>query len=190
MVDGVEVPAAGSWIIDPAHTCVGFCVRHLTRFPVRGRFRSVSGLVEVAENPAASRVDATIAMASISSGAGGHDDRLRSSEHLDVERHPTAVFRSTQVRWRGRHARVRGELTILEVTNVVDFAVRYRGTVVDPWGVERSGFSAVGVIDREDWGLTWNVTLEDGGLLVSRRIRVDIDLEAVRRSGPPGPAPT
>jgi polyisoprenoid-binding protein YceI len=186
---GIELPAAGAWSIDPDYTSVRFVCHHLGRFALHGRFTAVEGQIRIADDPAESQVEATIATTSATLGALRLDHGLRSSDHLDVERHPTAFFRSTQVRWRGLHARVSGELTMLDVTNSLVLDVRYRGTVVDPWGVERAGFSAIGTVDREDWGLSWNVTLGNGALLVSRRIRIDIDVEAVRQPASTRDAP-
>ena len=104
VIDGIEFPAVGTWLIDPDLTTISFRVRHLMQFPLHGSFSSVSGLVAIADDPADSTVDVEIATSTASIGAGGHDERLRSTEHLDVEHHPTAVFRSRRVRWRGTHA--------------------------------------------------------------------------------------
>ena len=180
MVAGVEVPAVGVWQIDPDHTYVGFSARRLGVSWVRGCFTSLAGHVDVAEDPSQSSVEAIISTASVDSGSPDRDERLRAAENLDVARHPTAVFRSTDTRWDGRSGRMTGQLTLVGVTNTVELQIAYRGTVVDPWGAQRSVFSAEGVIDREDWGLTWNVTLDRGGLLVSRQVRVEIDVETVR----------
>ena len=184
VVDGVRVPAAGTWDIDPDHAYVGFRGRHLGLAPVRGMFTSVSGHVEIAQVPSESSVEAVIAMTSVASGSARRDARLRSVEHFDVSRHPTATFRSTRTGWDGRRARVQGQLTIVGVTNTIELRVTYRGTVIDPWGAPRSVFSAVGVLDREDWGLTWNMSLPGGGLLVGRDVRVEIEVETVHRTSP------
>jgi polyisoprenoid-binding protein YceI len=181
MVAGVEVPAVGMWQIVPDHTYVGFSARRLGVSWVRGWFTSLAGYVDVTEDPSQSSVEAIISTASVDSGSTDRDERLRSAENLDVARHPTAVFRSTDTRWDGRSGRITGQLTLVGVTNTVELQIAYRGTVVDPWGAQRSAFSAEGDIDREDWGLTWNVTLDRGGVLVSRQVRVEIDVEAVRR---------
>ena len=184
LVAGIEVPAVGCWVIDPDHAYVGFSARRLTVASIRGRFTEVLGQVDVAQDPSDSSIEAVIATASVDSGSGDRDDHLRSAEHLDVDRHPTAVFRSTDVHWKGLRGQVAGQLTLVGVTNTVELEVIYRGTVLDPWGVHRSVFSARGVINRDDWGVSWNVTLDGGGLLVSRYIGVEIEVETVRR--PPG----
>ncbi len=181
VVDGVRVPAVGTWDIDPDYAYIGFRGRHLGLAPVRGRFTSVLGHVEIARIPSESSVEAVIQMTSVSSGSARRDARLRSIEHFDVARHPTASFRSTHTRWDGRRARVEGQLTVVGATNTIELHVAYRGTVVDPWGAARSAFSAVGVLNREDWGLTWNMSLARGGFLVGRDVRVEIDIETIRR---------
>jgi polyisoprenoid-binding protein YceI len=181
LVAGIEVPAVGTWAIDPDHAYVGFSARRLAVASIRGRFAAVLGQVNVAEELSDSSVEAIIATASVASGSGDRDDQLRSAEHLDVDRHPTAVFRSTHTRWNGRRGLVIGQLTLVGVTNTVELEVVYRGTVVDPWGAHRSVFSAGGVINRDDWGVSWNVTLEGGGLLVSRHIGIEIEVETIRR---------
>jgi polyisoprenoid-binding protein YceI len=114
-------------------------------------------------------------MASVDSGDQARDDHLRSADHFDVDNHPTASFRSTEVRWSGRRGTVRGGLTIKPVTLEVD----YLGHALDPWGSDRAVYSASATINREDWGLTWNMALEAGGILVSRVIRLELEVETI-----------
>jgi len=121
----------------------------------------------------------TIDMASVNSGDAGRDEHLRSAEMFDVANHPSARFRSYAVDWTDTHGAVRGELTIRGVTRPVVLQVDYEGSVRDPWGGARAVFSASAQINREDFGLTWNLVLETGGLLVSKDIRIEIALEAV-----------
>jgi polyisoprenoid-binding protein YceI len=180
-VRGVDVPAAGTWAVDPGHAEVGFVGRHFGLTKVRGRFTGVDGVVTIDEDLARSRVEVTIDMASISSGHEDRDDHLRSADFFDVERHPLATFRSTAVDVDGATGTVLGELTIKDVSRPVSLDVTYLGHATDPWGGERAVFSAHGTIDREDWGLTWNMVLDAGGLLVSREIRLEIELELVRQ---------
>jgi polyisoprenoid-binding protein YceI len=186
LVGGVTVPAVGVWVFDSDHVFVGFRADRLGRFPVRGRFTSVTGHVNIGADPADSTVVATVATATVSAGCVEIDARLRSPDHLDVDRHPTAEFRSTDVEWAARGARVGGLLTMVGATDRIELDVRYRGTVTDPWGQQRSGFSAFTVIDRDNWGLGWNVTMGGGGVLVSRRICVQIDVETVRQPNSSG----
>lgn len=179
-VDGVELPGAGVWKLDRGHAEVAFVGRHLMLTRVRGRFRDVEATVELDEDPTHVRVEATVGVASVDTGDDTRDGHLRSADLFDVERHPTATFRSTTVELQGSRGAVPGDLTIRGVTRPVELQVSFLGAVVDPWGNQRAAFEAAASIDREDWGLTWNVALDAGGLLVSRRIDLDIHVELVR----------
>ena len=179
IVGGAEVPVPGTWKIDPGHAEVAFIGRHLMFTKVRGRFTEVSGTVVIADEPGASSVEVTIGMASVTSGSQERDDHLRSADLFDVEAFPTATFRSTAVDWQGDRAEVTGDLTIRDVTRPVVLSVEFSGAATDPWGGRRAVFSASTEIDREDWGITWNMALETGGILVSKRIRIEIDVETV-----------
>ena len=179
-VGGVELPAAGTWRIDPGHAEVGFVGRHFGLTKVRGRFTGVSGEVVVADDVARSTVVVDIDTTTISSGDGTRDEHLRSADLFDVAAHPTATFRSTGLLVEGASGRLAGELTIKGVTRPVTLDVEYLGHARDPWGNDRAVFSGSATIDREDWGLTWNMVLEAGGLLVSKRIRLEIEVELIR----------
>ena len=183
VVDGVTVPAPGAWEIDPGHADVAFTGRHFMVTKVRGRFTDVRGTVHIAENMEDSRVDVTIGMASVESGNPTRDDHLRSDELFDVARFPEATFRSTSVSWHGRAGVVAGDLTLHGVTRSVDLRVTFEGQVRDPWGGERAVFSASADVNREDFGITWNVALEAGGVLVSKDIKLSIDIETVLQEG-------
>lgn len=180
-INGVELPAAGVWTLDPGHAEVGFIGRHFGLTKVRGRFTGVEGVITVADDIASSSVEVVIDMRSVSSGDQSRDDHLRSSDFFDVEHHPTATFRSTGVVANGAAGAIAGELTIKGITRPVTLDVEYLGHVADPWGGERTVFSASATINRERWGLTWNMLLEAGGLLVSKEIRLEIEVELVRR---------
>ncbi|GHE89605.1 polyisoprenoid-binding protein [Amycolatopsis deserti] len=175
----VELPAAGTWRIDPGHAEVGFVGRHFMLTKVRGRFTAVDGVVEVAENPADSKVSVTIEMASVHSGDQARDDHLRSADFFDAESNPTATFTSTEVRWEGNGGSMTGDLTIKGVTRPVTLTVDYLGYAQDPWDNHRAVFSARGRINREDWGLTWNMPLAKGGLLVSKEIDLELEVELI-----------
>ena len=172
-------PAAGTWIVDPGHAEVGFVGRHFGLTKVRGRFTGVEGTVVVGDDTAASTIDVAIDMASVSSGDQGRDDHLRSADFFDVERHPRATFHSGSVVASGSSGSIPGELTIKGITRPVTLDVEYLGQVTDPWGGQRAVFSAAATIDREQWDLTWNMVLEAGGLLVSKEIRLEIEVELV-----------
>ncbi|HEX6500988.1 MAG TPA: YceI family protein [Micromonosporaceae bacterium] len=180
--NGVTIPQPGTFSIDPAHTRVGFVARHLMVNKVRGAFTDVSGEITVAEDPLASSVTATIQAASIDTGVADRDAHLRSGDFLEVEKYPTIEFRATGIgSFSGTEFVLPGELSIRGVTRPVELRVEFEGTAVSPWGQEVFGFSASTEIDREEFGLTWNQALETGGVLVGRKVKIEIDGEAVRK---------
>jgi polyisoprenoid-binding protein YceI len=179
IVDGHVLPAPGAWEIDPGHTELAFIGRHFMLTKVRGRFTDVTGTVLIAPRLNDSKVNVVIKMASVESGSEARDTHIKSFELFDVEEFPTATFRSTAVDWRGNSGVVHGDLTIHGVTRPVDLAVTFEGYVRDPWGGDRGIFSARTKVNREDYGLTWNVALEAGGLLVSKDIQIEIEIETV-----------
>jgi polyisoprenoid-binding protein YceI len=180
-VDGVERPAPGIWRVDPGHAEIAFVGRHFGLTKVRGRFIGVNAAVTFADDIAASQVEVTIDMASVTSGYDDRDDHLRSPDFFDVHHHPTATFRSTGVAARDGGGVLSGDLTIKGVARPVTLAVEYLGVAADPWGNDRAVFSASTTINREDWGLTWNLPLATGGLLVSKEIRIEVEVELVRQ---------
>jgi polyisoprenoid-binding protein YceI len=179
MVDGCAVPAPGIWAIDPSHTTVGFVARHLGLAKVRGRFSDVVGEAHIAEQPSESSVSVRIETASVDTRDPGRDAHLRSREFFDVERHPEMTFRSTALRRQGDGWALDGDLTIKGVTHPVSLDLEFEGVAGDPWGGTRAGFSASTEVLREDWGLTWNVALESGGFLVSKKVQLQLDVELV-----------
>ncbi len=182
-VDGVDLPAPGTFVLDPAHTHVGFTVRHMMVSKVRGQFADVAGTVTVADDPLASTVTTEIQTASIDTRDEGRDGHLRSPDFFDADTYPTITYTSTSVSnvGKGRFTVV-GDLTIRDVTRPVELDVTYEGAGRDPWGNERIGLSASGEIDREAFGLTWNQALETGGVLVGKAIRIEIEVEAIRQA--------
>jgi polyisoprenoid-binding protein YceI len=181
-INDTQLPAAGTWQIDPGHAEVGFVGRHFGLTKVRGRFTGVDGAVVVADDPNDSSVQVTIDMRSVSSGDQSRDDHLRSADFFDVEHHPTATYRSTAVHVDGTSGTIDGDLTIKGVTRPVRLWMDYLGHATDPWGNDRAIFSASSKINREDWGLTWNMLLEAGGLLVSKEITLEIEVELVHQA--------
>lgn len=180
-IDDVELPAAGTWIVDPGHADVSFVGRHFGLTKVRGRFTRVEGTLEMTDDPADARLDVTIDMTSVESGDQARDDHLRSEDFFDVEHHPTARFTATSIDRTGARGVVHGDLTIRDVTHPVALEVEYLGHAHDPWGNERASFTAAATINRHDWDLTWNMVLEAGGLIVSKEIRLEIDVELIRQ---------
>lgn len=170
------------WNLDPAHTQANFSVRHMMVATVRGSFDKVSGTLEFdPQNPANSRVEATIEAASINTGLADRDAHLRSADFFDVENYPTITFKSTSVKPTGDNtADVTGDLTIRGVTRPVTLKVEFLGETIGMSGGTHAGFEARGKINREDFGLTWNVALETGGVLVGKEISLNIDAEVIR----------
>ncbi|HUF77127.1 MAG TPA: YceI family protein [Longimicrobiales bacterium] len=170
-----------TWQIDPAHSHVEFAVKHLMISTVKGRFGDVEGSVTVESDDAeTARIDVTIAAESIDTGVGKRDDHLRSADFLHAERYPSLRFESTEVERNGDgELRVKGDLTIRDVTREVVLEVEELGSAKDPWGGERAAFQATTSIDRKDFGLTWNQALETGGVLVGDKVRISIDAQLV-----------
>jgi polyisoprenoid-binding protein YceI len=180
---GLSLPTPGTFTVDPSHTRVGFVARHLMVTKVRGSFAEVEGSVVVADDPLASTAQATMQAASITTGSPDRDTHLRSGDFLLVDEHPTVSYRSTGITGvSGDTFTVEGELTIRGVTRPVTLAVEVDGVAKDPWGGERLSLTARGEINREDFGLTWNVALEGGGVLVSKKATLEIEAQLVRQS--------
>jgi polyisoprenoid-binding protein YceI len=181
-VNGVDAPLPGTYVLDTSHTHIGFAARHLMVSKVRGRFTAFSGTITVAEDPAESTVDVAIEAGSIDTRDEQRDGHLRSPDFLDVEKRPELTFQSTTVKSMGGDRWiVEGDLTVREATRPVQLEVTFEGATGDPWGNTRIGLSAKGELDREDFGLTWNVALETGGVLVGKRVVLEIEAEAIRQ---------
>lgn len=174
--------ATTSWQIDAAHTDIGFAVKHMMISTVKGRFADVSGTLTLDEaDPRASSVDVSINAASVDTRQEQRDTHLRSADFFDVENFPALTFRSRLVEAAGTgEYRVTGDLTIRGVTREVVLKVVDEGRGQDPWGNQRAGFSAKTVIDRRDFGLTWNAALEAGGILVGNDVRISLEVQAVK----------
>lgn len=179
--EGLTIPTAGTFVLDPAHTRIGFWVRHMMVSKVRGHFAEFSGSVTVAENPLESTAELTIKAASIDTGVADRDAHLRGDDFLAAEKYPEITFRSARVVGHsGDRLTVVGDLTIRDVTKQVELAVEFGGVGTNPWGKELFGFSISAEIDREEFGLTWNQALETGGVLVGKKVTIEIEGEATR----------
>jgi polyisoprenoid-binding protein YceI len=180
--NGVEIPVPGTYTLDPNHKRVGFVARHLMVSKVRGYFGEASATIIVAEDPYQSSVTATIQAASITTNQEQRDGHLKSADFLDVEEHPTLEYRSTGVKSiDGNEFVLTGELTIKNVTVPVDLEVELEGVGRSPYGQDVFGFSAIAEIDREAFGITWNVALETGGVMVGKKVKLEIEGEAIRQ---------
>jgi polyisoprenoid-binding protein YceI len=176
------VPEAGTFDLDPAHTSIGFSARHMMVSKVRGHFGEFTGSITIAEEPLDSTAEASIKTASIDTGNADRDKHLTSPDFLDVEKFPEISFRTVRVTARnGSDLTVLGDLTIKDVTREVALDLELEGVGVSPWGKQVLGFSMTTEINREDFGITWNVGLETGGVLVGKTVKLEIEGEAVRR---------
>jgi polyisoprenoid-binding protein YceI len=181
--NGLTIPTPGTYAIDPAHTEVGAVVRHLMVSKVRGSFHNVTGTITIAEDPLKSSVTAEIPAETINTRVADRDAHLRSADFLDVENHPTLNFRSTGVvKNDGNEFVLRGELSIRGVSREVELSVEFDGVAASPFGTEVLAFTATTEFDREDFGIMWNQALEAGGVMVSKKVKVEIHAEAIRQA--------
>ena len=170
----------GTWNVDPSHSTVGFVARHLMVTKVRGRFATFSGALTIAEDPLASGVQASVDMGSVATGDDGRDGHLKAADFFDTETFPTMTFTSTAITPKGSDYALTGDLTIKGVTKPVVFELEFDGVNTDPWGNVKAGFTAETEINRRDWGLEWNVVLDTGGMLVSEKIKIQLDIQAAK----------
>ena len=178
--------AVGEYDLDPIHSRVGFAVRHAMVTKVRGHFSEFSGRAYLDQQlPSASRVQVVIATASISTGQEQRDAHLCSPDFLDAETFPEMIFDSADVEHTGDDRyRVRGELTIRDVTRPVTVELTFGGLAVDPYGDERAGFEGSAIISRKDFGLTYNIAMESMGFLIGDEVTLEFDLAVVRSNEP------
>ncbi len=177
------------WTFEPGHTAAEFCARHMMVTCVRGHFKNVHGTLDFDPgDPGSARVDVTIDAASLWSGESDRDAHLKSADFLDVARYPTITFRGEGVALVGpNEGKLRGDLTMRGVTRPATLDVRFLGTWRTPWwedGVDkgpkkRAGFLATTRINRLDFGVRWNGSLERGGVVVSDEVEITIDAEAI-----------
>ena len=176
----VEIPGyvAGTWDIDPVHSHIGFMARHLMVSKVRGNFTKFEGQIVTAEDPLQSSATATIDTTSFDTSNEQRNNDIKGENFLDVANHPTMTYRSTGVRTEGDEIIVDGDLTIRGITRPVALTVEVNGFGPDPYGGTRAGFSATGEINRTDYGITANMALPTGGVMVSEKIQLTIEVEA------------
>lgn len=163
----------GTWTLDPAHTTVGFTVRHAGISKVRGTFGDLEGTLVVGQGGDDLRFEATLQTASVSTGNADRDGHLKSADFFDAETFPEIRFVSTEVSGDS----LTGELTIRDVTKPVTLDFSYEGAATDPFGTYRAGFTGETTISRKEFGLTWNAALEGGGVLVSDEVKIQIEAE-------------
>ena len=180
----VTTPAVttGTYNVDPAHTRIGFVARHAMVTKVRGSFKEFEGTGYFdAENPNRSSLELSIKVASVDTGNNDRDAHLRSNDFLDLEAYPAITFKSTEVeQLSSDEYKVTGDLKIKDVTRPVTIVFEVSGPVQDPWGNNRIGLEGRAEINRKDWGVSFNVALEAGGLLVSEKVVLEFDVAAVK----------
>ncbi len=178
-VNGVEYPAVGTYVLDAMHTTVGFTVRHMAVSKVRGAFNKFEGTLELAENPEDSKVNVTIDAGSVDTRDENRDNHLRTNDFFDVANHPTWNFVSTAIKAEGpTEWKVEGDLSIRGVTRTVTLDATLEGVVRDPYGMHRVGFSAKTSINREDFDVSFGAVMEAGGLVVAKKVDIEIEAEA------------
>ena len=177
----VEIPGyvAGTWNIDPVHSEVSFVVRHMMVSKVRGRFDKFEGTIVTAPDPLRSSVTATVDLSSVNTGEPNRDNHIRSADFFEVETHPTMTFRSTGVRAEGDHFLLDGDLTIRGTTRPVTLKLEINGFGPDAYGGTRAGFSATTEINRMHWGVSYNGPIPGGGVAVSEKVTITLEIEGV-----------
>ncbi len=176
--------STAKWAVDPSHSSVSFTARHMIVAKVRGTFTRWSASVALDEEDLTrSKIEATIETASIDTREPKRDEHLRSADFLDVEKFPEMVYRSKKIeKLSSESYRVLGDLTIRGVMREIPLEVEYGGRMKDPWGNERAVFTGTTTIERKDFGLTWNVALETGGVLVGDKVGIEIEVEAIKQA--------
>lgn len=173
---------AATFAIDASHSSVGFKVRHMMVSNVRGAFDQFEGTIEFDEAAMGeASVEAVIQVSSVDTADEKRDQHLVSADFFDAEQFPEMTFRSTALKQDGEAWMLHGELTLHGVTKPVTLELEYNGTIEDPWGNTRAGFSAEGKIDRRDFGITWNNTLDKGGLAVGNDVTIQLEIEAIKK---------
>jgi polyisoprenoid-binding protein YceI len=177
----VEIPGyiAGNWTVDPVHSEVSFVVRHMMVSKVRGRFDKFEGTIVTAEDPLQSSVNATVDLSSVNTGAPDRDNHIRSADFFEVETHPTLTFHSTGVRHDGNDFLLDGDLTIRGTTKPVTLKLELNGFGPDAYGGTRAGFSATTEINRSDFGVSYNGPIPGGGVAVSEKVTITLEIEGV-----------
>lgn len=180
----VHPELTGDYDVDAEHSRIGFVARHAMITKVRGAFTKFEGVIRIdGSEPTRSSGEIVVDASSIDTGSQQRDEHLRSNDFFDMSQYPQITFRSTSVQPRGGDKyTVTGDLTVKGATRSIDVDLEYTGSAVDPFGNTRIGFEARGNLSRKEWGITWNAPLETGGVLVSDRVTLDIDISAVKRT--------
>jgi polyisoprenoid-binding protein YceI len=170
---------AGTWTIDATHSTVGFTVKHMMVSKVRGKFGAVEGTITTAANPLESSATATIDLGSVDTGNAQRDEHLRSADFFKTTENKAMTFTSTGIVESGGEYDVTGDLSLNGFTNPVTFHVELEGFGPDAYGGTRAGFTGTGSISRKDWGITFNGPIDGGGVIVSDKVDLILEIEAV-----------
>lgn len=172
----------GDYTIDPTHSRIGFSVRHAMVTNVRGQFTEYEGKLHLdGSDPAASTAELVIKVASIDTSQAQRDEHLRTGDFFEAETYPEITFRSTSAEEvDGDTYRLHGDLTIKDVTKPVTLDLEFTGAATDPYGLNRAGFEGGTTVDRTAWGLTYNAALETGGVLIGEKVKLVLDISAVK----------
>ena len=168
----------GTWHVDPAHSRIEFAVKHLGIATVRGAFKEFEGTLDLDEG----RAYGSMKTASVDTNDDKRDEHLRSPDFFEVAEHPELRFESTEIRPLGEDTfEIEGDLTIRGVTNPIVLRAELQGSETDPWGNERIALEVTGKLDRSDWGMTFNQVLDSGNMLVSERVKLQLDIATVKQ---------
>jgi polyisoprenoid-binding protein YceI len=168
------------WQLDKQHTVVGFAVKHMMISTVKGTFKDFDATIDLdASSVDGAKIEASADVASIETHEAQRDGHLKGADFFDAEKHPKMLFKSTTVTRSGTDLEVAGLLTIRGTERPVTFKGTLEGPAKDPWGNQRLGFEVNAEIEREDFGLTWNVALEAGGFLVGKKVKIHIEGELI-----------
>ena len=176
---GIPNYIVGNWTLDTAHTEIGFSARHMMVSKVRGKFEKFTGSVTTAQNPVDSTAEVEVDLSSITTGNDQRDNHLRSNDFFDAESDAKMTFRSTAIRADGEDFAADGELTIRGVTKPITLKIEVGGFGPDPYGGTRAGFTATGVINRHDFGVSWNAAIEGGGVVIGDKVTINIEAELI-----------
>ncbi|MER7467752.1 YceI family protein [Streptomyces sp. NPDC097981] len=183
-VDPALAALTGDYVVDAAHSSIGFTVRHAMVTNVRGSFTDYTGSLRLdGADPARSAASIEVKVASVDTGIADRDGHLRGGDFFDAEAFPLMSFRSTEAaQLGGDRYRITGELTIKDVTRPLSIDLEFNGSATDVYGNERVGFEGSAEILRSEWGLTWNAALEAGGVMVSDKVKLTFDISAVKQA--------
>jgi len=169
------------WNLDPEHSTIEFRVTHMVVSKTAGRFTDYAGFIDMdAEAGAVTAIEATIKAGSVNTNHEKRDTHIRNADFLDVEHYPTMTFKMKSYKRTAESFIMVGDFTLRGVTKEVTLAGRYNGATKDPWGNMRAGFSAEGKLNRKDFGMVWNKTLDSGGLVVGDEVQIRLDIECIK----------